>query len=373
MKKALAAASLLLALVLCLTAAVAAGGDAADPLLSLSYLEGIFTQSVDNGVNSKLESADTALRGELNGKLDAMEAAAQAAAGQNYAPLFTEADLKEGDILTGPTGLTVIPLAGNVRMDVQYGAVVDATDGREVASGATLTANHRYIVAEESLAAFTAASPAAVLSYQGSYAFSLSQRSQDYFAVARALRELNLFKGTGTGIGEGFDLHLAPTRAEGLVMFIRILGEEDAALACTYTHPFTDVPAWADRYVAWAYTQGYTNGIGNNKFGTTLKLSAVEYQEFLLRALGYSVAGVHDYLTSLERAQEQGALTAGEYRMLKNDAFLRAHVTYMSYYALDVVISGSQMTLAQRLETTGLFASPQLQYARSLITTPRMS
>ena len=156
-------------------------------------------------------------------------------------------------------------------------------------------------------------------------------------------------------------------------MFIRILGEEADALACTYTHPYTDVPGWMDRYVAWAYHNGYTNGVSPTKFGTAQPIAAVEYEEFLLRALGYSVAGVHDYTTSLERALELGALTNGEYEMLKGQPFLRAHVAYVSYYTLDMVLSGSQQTLAQRLESEGLFTASLLSAARDRVDSSRVS
>lgn len=373
MKKFLAAAALLLALALCLTVALAGGGDASDPLISLTYLEGSFSQSVDAALSSKLDNSDDAVRSNIQDRLNTMQSSVEAVAGQNYASVASEATLKEGDVLTGSTGLVVVPLGGEVRLSLSAGTVVDATAGLEVPSGTTLVSQHRYIVAEESLAHFTVSSPAAVLSYQGGYAFSLSASGPDYFAIARALRDLDLFRGTGSGIGDGFDLHLAPTRAEGLVMFIRILGEEDAALSCTYTHPFTDVPSWVDRYVAWAYHMGYTNGISPTQFGPALAISAAEYEEFLLRALGYSVAGVHDYTTSLDRALNHGALTNGEHQMLQTDSFLRAHVAYVSYYALDMVLSGSQQTLAQRLEGAGLFTSQQLSAARSQVNFPRVS
>ena len=84
------------------------------------------------------------------------------------------ADLKEGDVLAGSTGLAVTPLAGEVRLEIASGAVVDATEGREVPGGTVLDANHLYIVAEGSSASFVVDSPTAVLSYQGGGALSLS-------------------------------------------------------------------------------------------------------------------------------------------------------------------------------------------------------
>ena len=73
--------------------------------------------------------------------------------------------------------------------------------------------------------------------------------------TAETLHALGLFRGTGedeNGVPI-YALEKTATRAEALVMLIRLLGEEDAALSSLAAHPFTDVPAWADRYVAYAY------------------------------------------------------------------------------------------------------------------------
>ena len=75
-------------------------------------------------------------------------------------------------------------------MTVTSGAVVDVTEGREVPSGQTLALRHRYLAAEDALASFTVISPTAVVSYEGGYALSPSYGDPDYFAIARALRDL---------------------------------------------------------------------------------------------------------------------------------------------------------------------------------------
>ena len=166
MKKIFTAAALLLALALCLTAAFAAGGDAGDPLISLSYLQNIFTSSADTQISQKLDQADTGVREEMDQQISGMKADILAASGLNTALSYQEAMLNEGDTLSGDTGLTVLALAGDIQLTILEGAVVDATAGSEVSSGTILTANHRYIVAESSLARFTATSPTAILSYQ---------------------------------------------------------------------------------------------------------------------------------------------------------------------------------------------------------------
>lgn len=372
MKKSFAVASIVLALALCFAAAFAAGGDADDPLLSLSYLEGIFKQETNDSIDFALDSADTQLLADSQQLIDDMAVYASVTSGQQFASAAQEVTLNELDMISGSSGMSVTAYAGEITVDIILGTVLDVTIGEEIPSGTILTANHRYIVAENSAADFIATSPTAILSYQGHYSHVVNETSVDYYGIALALRELGLFRGSGSGIGEGFDLHRAPTRAEALVMFIRILGEEKAALACTYDHPFTDVPTWLDRYAAWAWHKGYTNGVGDNKFGTTLTVSAVQYQEFLLRALGYSSAGVDDYSTSLERALEQGIITDAEYFLLSDAEFLRAHVAYLSYYHLETFVANSYLTLTQQLLRSNVFSMHQLIRSREFVSSERL-
>ena len=153
---------------------------------------------------------------------------------------WAETRLKEGDALTGSTGTGVLLLAGSVRVTFGSGAVVDVTTGTTVSSGSTLTANHRYLVAEDTTAVFAVTSKTAVVDYQGPYAFSESA-STDYNAIAAALKTMHLFQGSFTGYGEGYDLEVAPTRLQALIMFIRVLGEEHGARAYTGSTPFTHI------------------------------------------------------------------------------------------------------------------------------------
>lgn len=349
MKKLFTAAALLLALCLCLTAALASGGDAGEALISLSYLEGDFSQALEESIIARLDAAK---------------------APQDIPASGGNATLKEGDSLSGSTGMVLTPLGGEVRVSISGGAVVDVTDGREVDAGPLLR-GHRYLVAENAAAVFTVESPAAAVLWEGSADFAPSDRP-DYYAIAKALRDLELFRGTGSGVGEGFDLHRPLTRGEGIVMFLRVLGEEADALAYSGGHPFTDVPAWLRPYAAWAYQKGYSNGVAENSFDPDRPISAPEYMELMLRALGYSAAGSDDYSTSLERALDCGALTAGERTLLGEVPFCRAHAAYISYYSLGTAVNGADQTLAQRLAAGGLFTEDQLAAAQARVETPRL-
>ena len=348
----------------------AAGGDSSDPLISLSYLQGTFRDKVDRSVDNKLDSSDKAAYAQAESALRAAISAAEANVGGNVADTFTERRLKQGDILSGATGLQVIVLAGNVTAQFSSGAVVDVTAGSEIQSGAALTANHRYLVAEDTSAQFTVVGKTAVMSYCGPFALTLSSTA-DYPAMASSLKTLGLFRGSDTAYGEGFDLEKAPTRMEALIMLIRLLGEEKEALSCTASFPFTDIPDWADPYAAYGYSKGYTNGVSPTEFGTWMSASAEMYTEFLLRALRYSSTAQTDISTAPERAQAAGVLTAGEVSALRAQTFLRADVVYLSYYALETNVSGGT-ALSDTLVARGVFTADAYRFSRTMVTSARI-
>lgn len=172
--------------------------------------------------------------------------------------------------------------------------------------------------------------------------------------AAQALYELGLFRGTGTNEqGEPvFDLDRTATRAEALTMLIRLLGKEQAALAFDGSHPFTDVPEWADRYVAYAYHEKLTNGIGGGLFGSQGEISANAYATFVLRALGYDDAAPDapfNYDNAAGYAVEIG-LTDTAY---ETGAFLRGDAAEVSLRALGQKRNGSDETLIQTLVNAG--------------------
>lgn len=337
-----------------------AAGDAADPLATLSYLTGTFTDAVDQRVDQRLNNADLPNSG---GTPSAVAASA-----------WTETRLKSADDAVCTTGSSVLLLAGGAYVSYSSpGAVVDVTAGTVVPSGTALAVNHRYMAAEDTIAHFIVTSKTAVLDYQGSVEFSYSS-AEDYNAMAGALKELHLFRGTLTGYGQGFDLEAAPTRLQALIMFIRVLGEEQQALAWTGTTPFRDV-AWgteAEKYVGYAYERGYTNGYSATEFRPAGAVNASQYTEFVLRAMGYSSAANTNLADVFDRAMNAGVLTAGEAAMLQRDRFLRAELVYISYYALDALLPNSSRTLADQLMDAGVFTAGERESARGLVTSWRL-
>ena len=339
-----------------------AAGDKSDPLASLSYLTGTFMEELEEEIDEHLDSSDEEL-------LDALEDSG----GEiqvDIASTWREKRMKKEDVLLGSTGTGVVLLAGQMQVHFEQGAVVDVTTGEEIPSGTALSLNHRYMAAEDTTAVFQVTSPTAVVDYQGVYDFHDSE-TPDYNAMARAIRQLNLFRGTDVGYGEGFELENPATRIQALIMFIRVLGEEEAALAWRGDLPFKDVLDWAKPYVGYAYEMGYTNGTGPDTFSPNMNATANQYTEFVLRAMGYSSTANTDLSDTLLRAYEDGVLTEGEVEVLGSlSAFSRAEMVYISYCALFAQLPEGG-TLGEDLQAKEVFTKKAWTSATDLVETDR--
>ncbi len=165
--------------------------------------------------------------------------------------------------------------------------------------------------------------------------------------MADELKKMGLFYGTD----KGYELERAGTRAEALVMLIRLLGEEETAKKSNYTHPFTDVPKWAVKYVGYGYHKGYSYGVSTTKFGSEDKTSAAQYITFVLRALGYSEkADGYTWNNPFAFAEKIGLIKRNEYSA--KSTFLRADIVIVSYRALDIKYKGKDVTLREKLSGT---------------------
>ena len=166
---------------------------------------------------------------------------------------------------------------------------------------------------------------------------------------AGELKALGLFQGISEN---NFDLSRAPTRTEALVMLVRLLGKEAEALSGEYSHPFLDVPAWADAYVGYAYEQKLVNGVSAHHFGTGAAGADV-YLTFVLRALGYSDRKNADFSWDdpYSLAGSIGLLPEG----INTSRFLRADVAIVSHSALICKLKDAEQTLAAKLISEGAF------------------
>ena len=360
---------------------IAVGGTAGDPMLSKSYIDGAYTVQTISKAEEKItlrhdtlyQSAEETLKAKND---DYLTRGGLVTGDGTYQAAFSDLRVKEGDTVRIETGSGFLLLAGDVELSCTGNKTIDLSNGWEKGNGA-LTAGRRYLVVEDTVAVLTVTSPTAVLSLEGYYTLTESSAT-DYNALADGLKALGLFKGSDTGYGFGYDLEAKPTRIQALIMFLRLIGEEQAALSTTAACPFTDVPAWCQPYVAYAYEQGLTKGVDDAAmlFGTADYVTAGQYVTFILRALGYQDSGdTPDFTwdTALQRGMDLGILTAGEYKMLMEEPFLRAQVAYLSYFALEHTYKDRAETLQTQLTTSGVLDAADVAAVRGGIDVSRLT
>ncbi len=176
------------------------------------------------------------------------------------------------------------------------------------------------------------------------------QINGDPQARAQMLYGLGLFRGTQNG----FELDRVLRRDEAAAMLVRFLGGEEQALAGEWSHPFTDVPQWANPYVGWLYENGLTNGVSGDQYGAAQETTTGQYVTFLSRALtggdAYEQAGIliGDELLNVE--------------VLRGEQIRRSTAVFLSVRALTLPYTAdgaSGKTLAQELFDQGVYTREQ--------------
>lgn len=162
---------------------------------------------------------------------------------------------------------------------------------------------------------------------------------------AKKLKDMGLFKGSELG----FELNRAPSRVEAGVMLIRLLGKEEEAMQNANSHPFNDVPSWANSYVGYLYANGLTKGVSKSQFGSQDLIDSKSYVTFVLRALGYNdEAGDFSWSLAINKALEIGLISTEESAALTNATFLRGHMVDVSYNALYTKLKNSENVLIEK-------------------------
>lgn len=183
---------------------------------------------------------------------------------------------------------------------------------------------------------------------------SAAAQSPNY---AEGLNRLGLFSGTGNG----YELLRVPTRAESLVMMLRLWGKEDEVLKSTYKNPFKDT-GWESRYVSYAYSKGVVNGINEYSFGGNWPTTLNQYCSMVLRVLGYSeTKGDFTYETAVSFASVVLGI-----ELTNEREFNRGTLAKISSHALNTRPKNQIATLGETLSATDVFTAQDLNEARSL-------
>jgi len=167
--------------------------------------------------------------------------------------------------------------------------------------------------------------------------------------AAETLYTLGLFKGTGVN-PDGtpiFDLDKAPTRDQGLIMLIRLLGKEQEALAGTWDIPFTDVSDFMRPYVGYAYANGLTNGTSATTFSGSDFIQTTHYVVFVLRALGYKDNVDFQWDNACDFADELYLFRGDPYT--PSTPFYRGDVALISQNALTLHLKDSETRLIEQV------------------------
>ena len=126
----------------------AAAGSQTDPLVTLSYLESTYTDTLLSKADSVFQSRNKELEQALAEQVAAMKKEVSSQTVQTgSAAAFTAMTLHKGQTLTGAVGTEVLLRQGSaVCSAASAPGLVDVTGGGELQNGGALTANHLYLM-----------------------------------------------------------------------------------------------------------------------------------------------------------------------------------------------------------------------------------
>ena len=181
------------------------------------------------------------------------------------------------------------------------------------------------------------------------FTFVAASATSDAEDAAASLNALGLFQGVATKPdgSPDFALDRTATRAEAVVMLVRLIGKEAEALGRTYAVPFTDVPGWARPYVGYAFANNLVLGINDAAFGSEREVTASEFLTFVLRAIGYESDIDFEWEKAWILSDEIG-ITNGSYSDATQQ-FRRGDVALISLNALSAKLKDSVRTLSTAL------------------------
>ena len=169
--------------------------------------------------------------------------------------------------------------------------------------------------------------------------------------AADALYALGLVGGYGKNADGSVNFALGDklTRAQAFVLVVRFVGAEKDATLSVQSHPFTDVPAWANPYIGYVYANGITKGVSETRFDPDTPVSEAAFLTIMLRVLGYNDgAGDFKWDDPYTLAQSVGIVDA------KADTFNRGSAFVICYRALTATVKSGN-SIAEQLIAKGVF------------------
>lgn len=310
--------------------AISNGGTKTDPIVTKNQVETIVNDKINEHLDNKLKDLEFSLEGQIAKEIYPN------ISNISFVLNDTISNLSIGDKITVRSGTAI--MSGT-------GSLINLSTGVEVASPQTLQQNVEYMVTENSSFDVKVTSLTSKISIDGIYSL-FNPYILKYEDFGHALNKLGLFNGTDYGL----ELNRPASRIESLIMLIRLLGEEEQALAHSSSHNFTDVPSWADTYVAYAFDKGYTKGMTDTLFYSDRYVRDLDYYTFILRALGYKDDIDFTWATAFEKAIEIKIIPEtfeSKYELFRDD------LVFTSFNSLDLMLKDSTKKLYEHLEQTG--------------------
>ncbi len=180
---------------------------------------------------------------------------------------------------------------------------------------------------------------------------------------AQQLESLRLMRGVGV-LSDGstdYGLNQTPTRLQGIILLVRLLGAEKDALSLPADTPFRDLNPDDEnaRYVAYAWRNGITKGASDTAFHPGQNLTSRMFLTFLFRALGYNESsGDFEWGEQADFAARLGMITPETAQMIEKINLNRGDLADLSYAALTCVCKQGG-TLAENLRDDGVFTDAE--------------
>lgn len=199
--------------------------------------------------------------------------------------------------------------------------------------------------------------------------------SYEFEDQATVLKDLDIWQGNAAG-----DLMLGEklTRAQGAVLVLKtVLGKTDKDMEAADVSAIakfadaSEVPAWADGWVALAVKEGVMKG-GNNKLAAGAELKGKDLASMFMNALGF--AAENEYATAVEKlaAKSAGKILAGIADDITDADLTRDAASAVVFDTLTVkakdaaktvveVLVGTDATKKAVAEKAGLIVAPAAQ------------
>ena len=321
MKRTIAAGLVIFLLLFMSTASASTAGTVADPLISLSYLEGAFSETLRADIAGML--GETA--GRAMNRLDEIYGNNM---GYDVTARFTRVSLSAGDTITLTMGGSFILLSGTATLTANSGTVINITTAIETPAGTQLIQDHRYFCAENTTAVISAGSASVgYVDGYGHYAADTTETTDTtdtvatnqehpvfrdvmesdwfYSAVDYVYRN-NLFGGTTQNT---FSPTVSMTRGMFVSVLYRLEGQPEAGPG----GQFTDVRNTSLYYydaVTWANSSNVVLGYSDGTFGPNDPVTREQMATIIYRYAQYKQRDMAEPDSSYNAFTDRGDVSA---------------------------------------------------------------